>query len=183
MADLTIESIQAVLTIIESASQMISSQQSIIDGELFHIKTLLILREQISPFDIHSTSTYLPFSEISVSENPLYRLFNKAISTITYINKDSLKLIEDALKKSTNTLIDNICRTVCETTIILIQEYEQFMSQAFSEDKFSLTEEQVVNLLANFTEGTYQLEQIVKKMALYIDSTATQGILYAPIRV
>ena len=183
MADLTVESVQAVLHSIQIASQMITNQESIIDGELFRIKTLLILREQISPFDLHSTSTYLPFSDISVKDNALYRLFSKAIPTISFINQDSLRLIEDSLKESTNNLIQAICHTVCNSTITLIQQYEQFMSQAFSDDHFPLEERQVVNMISSFQEGVNRLDNIVNKIALYVDSPATQGILFAPVRV
>lgn len=183
MADLTVEAVQAVLHSILTASQMISSQQSVIDGELFRIKTLLILREQISPFDIQSTSTHLPFSDTSLQDNILYRLFKRAVSTIAFINQDGLHLLEEALKESTNHLIEAICRDVCNSTIVLIQQYEQFMSQAFAEDKFPLEEEQVVNLVSTFQEGTERLYGTVGKIALYIDSPATQGILFAPVRV
>lgn len=183
MADLTVEGIQAVLHSIQTATDIITNKQSVIDGELFRIKTLLILREQISPFDIHSTSTYLPFSETSLQDSVLYRLFKRAIPTISFINQDGLRLIEESLKKSTNNLIEAICRDVCDDSITLIQQYEQFMSQAFTEDKFPLEEEQVVNLISSFQDGVDRLEDIVGKIALYIDSPATQGILFAPIRV
>ena len=183
MADLTVEAVRAVLHSIQSATQLISQQESVVDGELFRIKTLLILREQISPFDIQSTSTYLPFSETSLQDNLLYRLFKRAIPTISFINQDGLRLLEDALKESTNNLIESICRDVCDSTIVLVQQYEQFMSQAFSEDKFPLEEEQVLNLVSTFRDGVDRLEDTVGKIALYIDSPATQGILFAPVRV
>ena len=184
MADITAEAVGALLVAIGRATAMITSNQSLIDGELFRIKTLLILREQISPFDLHSPGTYLPFSDTSLHDSALYRLFRRAIPTMTFINQDGLRLIEDALKESTNRLIEGICRDVCGTVITLIQQYEQFMAQASSaEDRFPLEEEQVVNMLASFAEGTDRLEDTVGKIALYIDSPATQGILFAPVRV
>ena len=65
-----------------------------------------------------------------------------------------------------------------------VQQYEQFMAQASSaEEKFPLTEEQVVSLVSSFKEGISGLDDLAGKMALYIDSPATQGILFAPVRV
>ena len=184
MADLTAEAVRAGLVSISRATAAILSRQSLVDSELFRIKTLLILREQISPFDLHSPGTYLPFSDTSLRDSALYRLFARAIPTMTFINQDGLRLIEEALKDSTNKLIEGICRDVCGTVITLIQQYEQFMAQASSaEDRFPLEEQQVVNMLASFAEGTDRLEDTVGKIALYIDSPATQGILFAPVRV
>ena len=155
-----------------------------IDAELFRIKTLLILREQISPFDLSSPGTYLPFSDRAIAENALYRLFAKAIPTITFINQDGLKLIENALKESTNRLIESICRLVCESVITVIQEYERYMAeQTNSKEKYPLLENQVISLIASFDEGVEELDNVVGKIALYVDSPVTQGILFAPVRV
>ena len=57
------------------------------------------------------------------------------------------------------------------------------MSQAFSDDHFPLEERQVVNMISSFQEGVSRLDTIVNKIALYVDSPATQGILFAPVRV
>ena len=37
---------------VETAAQIISRQKTVVDGQLFHIKHLLILREQIAPFQV-----------------------------------------------------------------------------------------------------------------------------------
>lgn len=184
MADITVEAVEAVLLAIRRAAALLAVQQSPIDAQLFSIKTLLILREQISPFDLHSSNASLPFSDTSLRDSALYRLFRKAVSTITFINQDSVKLIEDALKASTNAFIEAVCNSVCEGTVRFVQQYEQFMAQASSaEEKFPLTEDQVVSLVSSFKEGISGLDDLAGKMALYIDSPATQGILFAPVRV
>lgn len=50
-------------------------------------------------------------------------------------------------------------------------------------EKFPLAEQQVISVVEEFQEGVGQLENIVGKIALYVDSPATQGILFAPVRV
>ncbi|KAK8832335.1 hypothetical protein WA577_003208 [Blastocystis sp. JDR] len=183
MTDLTAEAIQAVLASIARAAHLLALQQGPVDAQLFTIKTLLILREQISPFDLHSTGTRLPFSDTSLRDSTLYRLFRRAVPTIAFITQDSIKLIEDALKASTNAFIEAVCRSVCDSAVRFVQQYEQFMAQASSgEEKFPLTEEQVVSLVSSFKEGIGGLDDLAGKVALYIDSPATQGILFAPVR-
>ena len=184
MVDLTAEAIQAVLVSIARAARLLALQQGSIDAQLFTIKTLLILREQISPFDLHASGARLPFSDTSLRDNTLYRLFRKAVPTIAFITQDSIKLIEDALKTSTNAFIEAVCLSVCDSAVRFVQQYEQFMAQATSSDeKFPLTEEQVVSLVSSFKEGVSGLDDLAGKVALYIDSPATQGILFAPVRV
>lgn len=184
MADITVEAVGAVLVAIRRAAALLAVQQSPIDAQLFSIKTLLILREQISPFDLHAPNASLPFSDTSLRDSVLYRLFRRAVATIAFISQDSVKLIEDALKASTNAFIEAVCFSVCEPAVRFIQQYEQFMAQASSaEERFPLAEEQVVSLVASFKEGISGLGDLAGKMALYIDSPATQGILFAPVRV
>lgn len=184
MIDLTAEAVQAVLTAITRAAHLLAVQQGPVDAQLFTIKTLLILREQISPFDLHVTGSRLPFSDTSLRDSALYRLFRRAVATIAFITQDSIKLIEDALKTSTNAFIEAVCLSVCDSAVRFIQQYEQFMAQASSSDeKFPLTEEQVVSLVSSFKEGVGGLDDLAGKVALYIDSPATQGILFAPVRV
>lgn len=73
---------------------------------------------------------------------------------------------------------------MCDSAVRFVQQYEQFMAQASSgEEKFPLTEEQVVSLVSSFKEGIGGLDDLAGKVALYIDSPATQGILFAPVRV
>lgn len=50
-------------------------------------------------------------------------------------------------------------------------------------EKYPLAEQQVISVVEEFQEGVGQLENIVGKIALYVDSPATQGILFAPVRV
>jgi hypothetical protein len=39
---------------VEAAAELISRQKTVVDGQLFHIKHLLILREQIAPFQVRA---------------------------------------------------------------------------------------------------------------------------------
>ena len=73
---------------------------------------------------------------------------------------------------------------MCESVITVIQEYEQYMAeQTNSKEKYPLLENQVISLIASFNEGVEELDNVVGKIALYVDSPVTQGILFAPVRV
>ena len=64
----------ACMTSLEIASSQIVKRKSLIDGQLFLIKHLLIVREQIAPFHIECT-----FREVNVDFN---RVKSKLISAI-----------------------------------------------------------------------------------------------------
>ena len=55
--------------------------------------------------------------------------------------------------------------------------------QTNSKEKYPLLENQVISLIASFDEGVEELDNVVGKIALYVDSPVTQGILFAPVRV
>ena len=46
------QALSACMISVETAAQLISRQKTLVDGQLFHIKHLLILREQIAPFQV-----------------------------------------------------------------------------------------------------------------------------------
>lgn len=46
------QALSACMISVETAAQLISRQKTMVDGQLFHIKHLLILREQIAPFQV-----------------------------------------------------------------------------------------------------------------------------------
>jgi hypothetical protein len=49
------QALSACMISVETAAHLISRQKTLIDGQLFHIKHLLILREQIAPFQVAIT--------------------------------------------------------------------------------------------------------------------------------
>ena len=131
-----------------AAAKAIETRQSPLDGDLFIIKHLLILREQIAPFDIAFTSTekFLDFSTtqealtqllsrttsvftLSVS-NPLLTFMVRGIPAVREDKVDSKKDLEVELKQACERFIARATQQVAQPLLELVDAISRFQAAA-----------------------------------------------------
>ncbi|XP_057537707.1 conserved oligomeric Golgi complex subunit 3 [Amaranthus tricolor] len=117
------EAVEVCSLSIQKASKLISQRSSSMDGQLFLIKHLLVLREQIAPFDIEFSVTHkeLDFSHLL---DHLRRLFRGQASLFDWSRSSSLarnfspRVLEsqvDAKKE-----LEKILKSTCEEFIMSV---------------------------------------------------------------
>lgn len=108
---------------VSSAAQQIASKKSRIDGELFEIKHLLILREQIAPFRVDFTvkETSLDFSKVKTAAFELIqkrkRLFSMGSSNalLEFLLEGTPQVKEQLVDSRKD--VDRQLKNVCEVFI------------------------------------------------------------------
>ncbi|XP_074649305.1 conserved oligomeric Golgi complex subunit 3-like [Tubulanus polymorphus] len=193
-----------------TASQTITKQKAVVDGLLFLIKHLLILREQIAPFhiDFAIKETSLDFSKIKDAAfgliqkrsklfamnatNALLQFLLEGTPQVTEHLVDSKRDVDNQLKKSCEEFI----RTC---TDMFIGPLQQFLNKAvvitqMAKDKdaphVSLRSQPFANpeKLHDVVAETYKLLKtkvpiIARAMNLYLANKDTEYILFKPIRL
>ncbi|CAA6658710.1 unnamed protein product [Spirodela intermedia] len=109
---------------IQNASKLIAKRSSPMDGQLFLIKHLLILREQIAPFDIEFAVTYkeLDFSHLWLEH--LRRILRGQASVFNWPNSTSLartlspRVLESQIDAKKE--LEKILKTTCEEFIMSV---------------------------------------------------------------
>jgi hypothetical protein len=162
------------------------SNTSVIDADLFLIKNLLVLREQLSPFEVQLTSTSksLDFSSTTEAlstllsragqlfafsrENPFLSIVVAGLPRVAEKRIDCKLELESFLKASCDQFIQHAC------TILLpgIAAGSQGVSHSIAVDELSRC---VDVLRAN-------LPVLRRKIGLYLGSSVTSTILFKPIR-
>ncbi|CAI9097344.1 OLC1v1033743C1 [Oldenlandia corymbosa var. corymbosa] len=120
---------------IQKASKLVSKRSSTMDGQLFLIKHLLILREQIAPFDIEFSATYkeLDFSHMLEQVRRILRgqtnLFDWSRSTslartlsprILESQIDAKKELEKSLKVTCEEFIMSVTKLVVDPMLSFV---------------------------------------------------------------
>jgi len=196
--DVALQSVQACTRCLKDGATYIKQQKGQMHSDLFLVKHLLILREQLSPFDIElrSVERQLDFSDagkavakflanrnrrlFSMStENALLSLLRDGMS-VQESAVDSKRDLEDALRSACNDFIEHTSKSAAGDLLSTVESCKAI-------DTTALTQEALMNADAVTILFTKTLEQVQEKMteittqmALYLDNPATQSILLKP---
>ena len=196
--DIARDSVQACTRCLKDGSSYILQKSGVVHADLFLVKHLLILREQLSPFDIElrSVERQLDFSDagkavsrflanrnrrlFSMStENALVTLLREGVS-VQEANVDSKRDLEDALRSACNDFIEHTCQNVARDLLNFGAQCklagESAVSQPFMNG--SVVKSMLEGAVASVDS---QLAEVTSQMGLYLDNPATQSILLKPV--
>jgi hypothetical protein len=193
---------------LHAAAKAVSGKASAVDGGLFLIKSLLTLREQISPFDTDIAVTqqsldfrasatdalgFLMGGGIGISSifqldgnNALLQLLHKGVPSVRTHQVDIKKDLEQQLKLACTAFIDHVTATVVADAVAFLNKVSAHRQQPNSKplQGESWAKATTVKALAMGVKEALErdLPPITSKMALYLANGTTQGILFDPIR-
>ncbi|XP_067011172.1 conserved oligomeric Golgi complex subunit 3 [Anabrus simplex] len=195
---------------VASASQAITQRKSPIDGELFQIKHLLILREQIAPFQVDFTikEMSLDFSKVKTAAfgllNKRKRLFslgtNNALLEFLLEGTpqvkeqlvDSRKEVDRQLKSSCEAFIGHATSQLAQPILSFLEKAQVFLSmsaEVSSTNNITLAQQpfasaDAVGKLVRETQRLIKtkLPTIQRSMQLYLANRETEFILFRPIK-
>ncbi|XP_063599673.1 conserved oligomeric Golgi complex subunit 3-like [Penaeus indicus] len=206
----SLEALTACMQSLSSASAIISKTSSPLDGQLFEIKHLLILREQMAPFQVdaclHETS--LDWSKVRNAAFSLVqkrdRLFSLSSNNalLEFIVKGSLQVTEQRLDSKRD--LDNRLKKLCELLIltctesltgplsifltkaevILQMNKEESVKPISLKNQPFASAEKVADVVSSSQKNIRtHLPGIQRSMQLYLANRDTEFILFKPIRV
>eukprot|EP00934_Nitzschia_sp_Nitz4_P007198 Nitzschia sp. Nitz4//scaffold3_size479765//371062//373582//NITZ4_000156-RA/size479765-processed-gene-1.484-mRNA-1//1//CDS//3329550926//7188//frame0 len=196
--DIARQSVQSCTRCLRDGAAYIGKRRGTMDADLFLVKHLLILREQLSPFDIdlRSVERQLDFSDagkavsrflanrnrrlFSMStENALVTLLREGVS-INEESVDSKRDLEDSLRSACNEFIDHTCKGIAGDVMSIV---EALLSASATPTKDPKLQGGNVKAALSKTSdsATEACNKVTSQMALYLDSPATQSILLKPI--
>ena len=165
-----------------------------------------ILREQLSPFDIQlrSVERQLDFSEagkavtrflanrnrrlFSMStENALITLLREGVS-VQESSVDSKRDLEDCLRSACNDFIENTSSSILGPIASFVDQCKNSAGSTATTGIADLINAPFMNgaLVTSLVSTALQnldgeLDNVTKQMTLYLENTATQGILLKPV--
>mmetsp|Transcript_29530 Transcript_29530/g.46373 ORF Transcript_29530/g.46373 Transcript_29530/m.46373 type:complete len:955 (-) Transcript_29530:508-3372(-) len=201
--DIALSAVQACTKSLKDGSSHILRASGQIHADLFLVKHLLILREQLSPFDIQlrSVERQLDFSEagkavsrflanrnrrlFSMStENALVTLLREGVS-VQESSVDSKRDLEDCLRSACNDFIEH-------TTSSLLGPISKFVDQCKNASSDGSTDVLRTKSFMNgiVVKGMFgsalanlesELGNVSTQMKLYLENSSTQSILLKPV--
>jgi len=197
--DIALQSVQSCTRSLRDGSKYIHKRSGIIHADLFLVKHLLILREQLSPFDIdlRSVERQLDFSDAGKavsrflanrnrrlfsmsSENALVKLLREGVS-INEESVDSKRDLEEALRNACNDFIDHSCNSLAEGVFVLVGKLDSSTPESLQSASFfnaNNVKEIIGTTLQNLES---KAKDVSSQMGLYLDNTTTQNILLKPV--
>ncbi|XP_032529031.2 conserved oligomeric Golgi complex subunit 3 [Danaus plexippus] len=195
------EAISLCVQSVDSAAKQISATKTSVDGELFQIKHLLILREQIAPFQVDFVvkETTLDFSNM---KNAAYGLIQKPRQIFSLNSNNALlefllegtPMVKEHLLDSRKE-VDRQLKACCETFIkcateIMAGPLTELIekAQAFTPaDQLKIQPWAAPDQLGHVIKETQKrikthLAPLQRSMQLYLSNKETEFILFRPIR-
>lgn len=199
--DIALSSVQSCCKNLKDGSIYIGNKSGELHSDLFLVKHLLILREQLSPFDIQlrSVERQLDFSDagkavskflatrnrhlFSMStENALVTLLREGVHT-KEASVDSKRDLEDALRSACNDFIEHTAVSLAGSIITFVEQCKSVHATKESLSSQSFMTGDYVKAVVSRTLDRLepQLGEVKTQMELYMDSAATQSILFRPV--
>ncbi|GAB2219227.1 hypothetical protein Droror1_Dr00006859 [Drosera rotundifolia] len=195
------EAVEMCSVSLQKASKLISQRSSPMDGQLFLIKHLLILRERIAPFDIEFSVTYkeLDFSHLLEHLRRILRgqasLFDWSRSTslartlsprVLESQIDAKKELEKSLKSTCEEFIMSITKLVVDPLLLFVTKVATAKLDAaakpLKEHAFA-SPEKLAEVVQKVSVSLHQvLPIIIEKMKLYLQNPTTRSVLFKPIK-
>ena len=199
--DIAQQSVQSCTKCLKESAAIILSQSGIIHADLFLVKHLLILREQLSPFDIQlrAVERQLDFSDTGkavtkflanrnrklfsmTNENALVTLLREGLS-VQEEAVDSKRDLEDSLRSACNDFIEHTSTTLAKSLFLFVSECKFAKANLKSLKKEPIMKvEAVMDTLSATLEGiNEESDAISMQMSTYLENVATQIILMKPV--
>ncbi|KAL7472676.1 hypothetical protein ACHAXS_013046 [Conticribra weissflogii] len=203
--DIALQSVQSCTKSLKEGSVYILRASGQIHADLFLVKHLLILREQLSPFDIQlrSVERQLDFSEagkavsrflanrnrrlFSMStENALVTLLREGVS-VQESSVDSKRDLEDCLRSACNDFIEHTSSSLLGPIAIFVDQCKNAVGSGSGSTDVLIKAPFMNAVLVKgvFTKAFEnldgELENVSKQMNLYLENGATQSILMKPV--
>jgi len=194
-----------------TASELIIKRKTTIDGQLFLIKHLLILREQIAPFNVDFAvkEMVIDFSKLKeaamkfLTKKSKFLSMNRDNAFLEFLLQgtlqvkesfiDSKREVDKHLKQTCELYISELSNQLCGTIrqylqkaqIILKMNYDNNNTQKVSLRQQPFAKPEVLHdlIIENYNYMKKQLPEIFKIMSLYLANKDTEQILFKPIKV
>lgn len=203
------EALAICIKTVQNAADLISKRKTKIDGSLFQTKHLLIVREQIAPFQVDFTvkEVGLDFSNMQKaaihlinhrnnifsfgSNNALLEFLLEGTPKVKEYLIDSRKEVDKQLKFSCEVLISYCTNLLVGNLLVFSQKVENFNeiqshgnteTISFKQQPWADPEE--ISVLVNESQKNIKTKvpEIQKSMQLYLANRETEFILFRPIR-
>ncbi|KAM3959001.1 conserved oligomeric Golgi complex subunit 3 [Aphomia sociella] len=195
------EAISLCVHSVDNAAKQISANKTIIDGQLFQIKHLLIVREQIAPFqvDFIIKETTLDFSNVKNaaygliqkprqifslnSNNALLEFLLEGTPMVKEHLLDSRKEVDRQLKACCETFIKDATEILAGPLISYIEKAQAFSPIEQLKTQPWATPEETAKVVKEAQRRIKtHLAPLQRSMQLYLANKETEFILFRPIR-
>ncbi|GAB1606416.1 conserved oligomeric Golgi complex subunit 3-like isoform X1 [Argonauta hians] len=204
------EALQSCIKSLNVAKDGIVKRKTLLDGHMFMIKHLLILREQIAPFqaDFSIRETSLDFSKMKYaayglfskksqlfalnSNNALLQFILEGTPQVTEHYVDSKKDVDSELKKNCEEFIHHISDYFTEplksflskATVIVDMKKEEGVQKVSLRNQPFATPEKLHDVVAeSYKNLKLRLPLVQRSMTLYLANKDTEYILFKPVKV